>query len=321
MPSSTNLVFKPQHPTFIAEVQGIDWTQPLPTSVIDEIKQGIAKYGVLIFRDAHLNDDQHVEFASNFGELEPTPAQKLGIKQRLANSYLGDLSNIDIEDKLITSENKVRNMFMKGNEIWHADMQYHPRRTSYSILRAVEIPPKGCGGETQYADSKTAYDDLSQEMKDKLEGLVVNCSLLHNRRLGAPELYPGVDPFDWPISRWRFVYPHEGTGRKNLYITTYCYSIDGMTPEESAPLINELLEHATQDKYVHTVHWNNPGDMVMWDNTGVLHRATDSAPYQGKYRRDVRRTSCYDGGKYAWGENDPTNNWTITLPKDPFGSK
>jgi alpha-ketoglutarate-dependent 2,4-dichlorophenoxyacetate dioxygenase len=173
-------------------------------------------------------------------------------------------------------------------------------------------------GETQYADSRTAYDDLSQEMKDKLEGLVVNCSLLHKRQTASSELYKGVDPFDWSISRWKAVYPHEGSGRKNLYLSAYACSFDGQTREESAPLIKEILAHITQEKYVHTIYWNNPGDLVMWDNTAVLHRATDATPYLTKYRRDVRRISVYDTGKYAWGENDPNNNWTVKLPADPF---
>jgi len=321
MPSSTTVTFKPQHPTFVAEVEGVDWTKPLSPQVFEEIKAGIIKYGVLIFRDANINDDQQIAFASLFGELERSPAKALGIsKSRIENDQIFDLANLDANNELIKSDNKVRNLFSKGNEVWHADMQYHPRRCLYSMLRAVEIPPAGTGGETLYADSRTAYDDLSQEMKDKLEDVMVNCSLLHNRRIGAPELYKGVDPFEWPISRWKAVYPHEGSGRKNLYLTTYAYSFDGMTPEESEPLIKELLAHITQDKYVHTVYWNNPGDMVMWDNSAVLHRATDGSGYRGKYRRDVRRTSVYDFGKYAWGGNDPENNWKAKLPADPFAA-
>jgi len=208
-------------------------------------------------------------------------------------------------------------LFSKGNGLWHCDMQYHPRRDKYSLLRAVEIPPKGVGGETEYADARTMYDDLSPEWKEKLEDVVVNCSLLHNRRAGAPELYKGVDPYDWPISRWKAVYPHEGSGRKSLYLTSYCWQIDGYSIDESQKIAQELLAHGSQPKYVYKVEWNQ-GDMVMWDNTAVWHRALDASQYTFKYRRDVRRTNTLDSGLYAWGDNDPNNPWRIKLPADPF---
>ncbi|KAI1630497.1 hypothetical protein EDD37DRAFT_662307 [Exophiala viscosa] len=316
----TKLNVQPQHATFAAEISGIDFTKPLCPDVIAEIQGAIDKYGVLVFRGANLDDDGHVAFAQQFGQLEPTPAASLGVKTRLPSPYIGDLANVDHSNQLKKYEDKMSRLFAKGNETWHADMQYHPRRCKYSTLRAVQLPPKGTGGETLYADSRTAYDDLSPETKEKINGLVAYCSLLHNRRDAAPDLYKGVDVMDWPNAKWKLVYPHEGTGRKNLYVTSYMHKIEGMSQEESDKLIAELKAHACQPKYVHTVYWENDGDMVMWDNTAVLHRATDGSGYIGKYIRDVRRTSCYDSGKYAWGENDPNDPWIIKLPKDPFGA-
>lgn len=319
MALSSRIVITPLHHTFVAEVGGVDFTKPVPSEVIQELQTAIDKYGVLVFRRANLDDESHVAFAQSFGELEPTPAAKMGFKLRLPNPYIGDLANVDHENKLITRENTLSMLSSKGNETWHADMQYHPRRCKYSTLRAVELPPEGTGGETLYADSRTAYEDLSEEMKENIENIVVHCSLLQNRRAGAPELYKGVDPFEWPTSRWKLVYLHDGSGRKNLYVTSYNYCIEGKTPEESKPLLDALLTHASQPKYVHTVFWDNPGDMVMWDNTAVLHRATDGSQYRGKFRRDVRRTSCYDSGPSAWGENVPGKYWTAALPKNPLG--
>ena len=313
------LSFNQLAPTFAAELQGVDFTRPVAPDVISEIQAGIDRYGVLVFRNAEIDDDAHIAFAQQFGELEPTPAGRLGKKLRLPSPYIFDISNINHNNE-VSATDMTSALFSKGNEIWHADMQYHPRRTKYSMLRAVELPPKGSGGETMYADSRTAYDDLLQGTKDKIEGMVANCSLLHNRRTAAPQLYRGVDVFDWPVSRYKLVYPHERTGRKNLYLTTYAYTIDGMNYEDSQSLIQPLLAHATQNKYVCKVQWQNPGDMVMWDNTAVLHRATDASGYRHKYRRDVRRTSSWDNGPHAWGENDPNNPWVISLPKDPFAA-
>ena len=315
MPSGTSLTFKPVHKTFCAEVEGIDWTQPLSSSVIEEIRVGIDKYGVLIFRKANVDDFQQEEFARNYGEL----TQGRFSHQRPVDSpYIFDLSNIDKNGDIIKVTDPCQILFPKGNELWHADMQHRPQRALYSILRAVEIPPAGCGGETQYADSRTAYEDLDAETKGQIENMVMRCSLIHNRQSAAPELYKGIDPLHWPNSRWKPVYTHEGSGRKNLYVTSYMYCMEGMTPEESAPIIKKLLDHATQEKYVYTVEWKNVGDMIMWDNTSVLHRATDSAPFQTKYRRDVRRATALDSGAYAWGENEPNHNFGPYVPEDPF---
>ena len=320
MAIQSQLSIKPVHPTFAAEVNGLNSTNATTPELISEVQAAIEKYGVLVFRGAHLDDDAHVAFSSSFGKLEPTPAASLGVKTRLDSPYIGDLANVDHQNNLKQYEDKMSRLFSKGNETWHADMQYHPRRCKYSALRAVQLPPKGTGGHTLYADSRTAYDDLSPEMKQKLEGLVAYCSLLHNRRDAAPELYKGVDVMDWPNAKWKLVYPHEETGRMNLYVTSYMHKIEDMSQEDSDKLLDELRAHTGQEKYVHTVHWEGNGDMVMWDNTAVLHRATDGSGYIGKHIRDVRRTSCFDSGKYAWGENDPNNPWIIKLPKDPFAT-
>ncbi|KAK4934503.1 hypothetical protein LTR10_024250 [Elasticomyces elasticus] len=305
---------KPLHPTFAAEISGIDWNKPIPPYTIAEIQSAIDTYGVLVFRAANLDDDAHVAFAQQFGKLEPTPAASLGVKTRLPSPYIGDLANVDHQGNLKKYEDKLSRLFAKGNETWHADMQYHPRRCKYSTLRAVKLPPKGIGGESLYADSRQAYNDLSPEMKQEVDNRVAYCSLLHNRRDAAPELYQGVDVMHWPDAKWKLVYAHENTGRMNLYVTSYMHKIEGLSQAEG----DKPAEHAAQPRYIHTVFWENDGDMVMWDNTAVLCKATDGAGYIGKHVRDVRRTSCFDDGKYAWGGNDPENPWIIKLPKDPF---
>jgi alpha-ketoglutarate-dependent 2,4-dichlorophenoxyacetate dioxygenase len=116
MPSSTTLSFTPQHPTFIAEVQGVDWTKPLSPQVIEEIRDGINKYGVLIFRGANINDEQHIEFAKNFGELEVSPAVKLYKNLRLKeHGEIFDLSNLNYKNELVTTEDRSKFVLSKGN--------------------------------------------------------------------------------------------------------------------------------------------------------------------------------------------------------------
>jgi alpha-ketoglutarate-dependent 2,4-dichlorophenoxyacetate dioxygenase len=313
----STLRITPLHPTFVAQIEGIDWTVPISDAVFAEIKKAIDKYGVLVFRNANIDNETQVAFTSRFGEMDYMLT--IHIKGRFPHQpQIFDLSNMDEQGNIIQSTNRFLSMSMKGNQLWHADMQYHPHRDQYSILRGVEIPPPGVGGETEFADSRTAYEALSPEWKERVENMVINCSLIHNRRTGAPNLYKGVDPMAWPTSRWKAVYPHEGSGRKNLYVTSYSYKIDDTSVEKSQKIIGGLIAHGTQPQFVYKLSWENPGDMIMWDNTAVWHRARDDSAFQHMFKRDMRRTNTFDDGPHGWGENDPKDNWRVKVPKDPY---
>ncbi|OQU93618.1 hypothetical protein CLAIMM_00100 [Cladophialophora immunda] len=186
------------------------------------------------------------------------------------------------------------------------DGSFNPRRTYVSILRAVEIPPKSMGGHTEYADARQAYDDLPQATKDRIKDLVVVHSFYHNRKTANPDspLFKDVNIMSMPVARHKLVTIHEPTGRPMLYVTSYAYSIEDMPLEEGQKLLKELADHAKQPRYVFEHHWDSPGDVVIWDNTAVLHRATSGA-YEGKHVRDMRRTCVMDSGRQAYGLNDP----------------
>lgn len=159
------------------------------------------------------------------------------------------------------------------------------------------------GGNTKYVDSRTAYEDPPEDIKQEIEPPIANNSLFHNRKHASPGVFKSLEPLNYPMARHRLVVPHEGSGKKNLYVTTYAHNFDGQM-EESKLLLDKLLEHVSQEKYVLDFHYENNGDMVLWDNTAVLHRATSGGSYFGKHRRDMRRTTVKDSGKYAWGENE-----------------
>lgn len=89
----------------------------------------------------------------------------------------------------------------------------------------------------------------------------------------------------------------------NLYIAAHAHHVEGVPKEKSDQLLKDLLQHATQDKYRISVPWENVGDMIIWDNTCVLHRA-GGGTFAGKYRRDLRRTTVHDNSSTAWGLNE-----------------
>lgn len=259
--------FKPLTPTFGAEGSGVEFSQPVPDATISAIREAIAKYGVLVFRNTKLDDGRHVAFAGQFGELDDvTPWLVPGQKYRLAPyTQLADVGNVEVEGHVV-SKDDIRNQIYQGNCLFHVDSSFNPRRASFSILRAHQLPPPGTGGSTVFADTRTAYEDLDDETKERIKDLVLCHSLWHSRRLGAPnsELLQKINPEDHAMPRHKLVQLHEPSGRTNLYIASHAHHIDGWTKEDSKPVIEELLRHASQDKYTIKVDWENNGDLIMW---------------------------------------------------------
>lgn len=221
---------------------------------------------------------------------------------------------------------------LKANELFHVDSSFNGRRAGHSLLLAHVLPPQGTGGATEFADSRTAYNDLSEEKKQQIEDLVANHSLFHSRKTVMPEYFKDTDPSKLPLSKHKLVQVHEWSNRKvspvpqrhsfrarlkkvmqNLYIASYCHSIEGMDAEAGTALLQELRDHVQQPKYRLTIDWNKEGDMIIWDNTSVLHRATGGS-YEGKFRRDMRRTTVKDMSSTKYGLNGEGADWRVGLP-------
>lgn len=252
------LRFKRLHPTFGVEVEGMDWSQtPIPQHLLDEITEAINREAVLVFRNANLDNESHIAFSRQLGDLYDVKAHiKAGRAMRFPETpEIFDVSNLDDKGNIVTDMDPMRKEGNKGNFLWHADMTYNPHRALYSLLRAVELPPKGSGGETQYLDSRTACEELPEDLKHEIEGLITHNSLMHNRKLGSPEYFKSVEPLDAPMAKYKLITPHEGSGRDNLYMTTYAHHVGDKSWEESKPLFDRLWAHLTQDKYVMTIHW------------------------------------------------------------------
>ncbi|KAJ6140539.1 alpha-ketoglutarate-dependent 2-4-dichlorophenoxyacetate dioxygenase [Penicillium chermesinum] len=268
------------HPTFGAEVSGVDFSKSLDDEVFEEIKQAIYKYGVLVFRDTGITDELHVEFGERFGEIEDaSPFVKDG-KYRLSDTRLFDLSNMDADGNIVVPET------LHG--VWN------------------KLPPPGNGGTTEFADLRAAFDDLPEEQKNELrtKGYIGSHSVWHSRQLASPEveILWKFKPDEHPVSKHKIYQIHEGSGRETLYIASHIFRIDGMSQEEFDAFYPPLYAFAQRPENIFSVEWKQPGDIVMWDNTSVMHRGT-GGNFTGKYRRDMRRATVYDGGKEGWGVN------------------
>jgi len=206
---------------------------------------------------------------------------------RLPFRELFDASNLNVEGAITKDEAAIS--YRKGDRLWHTDSAFMEKRTSYSLLLAHEVPQEG--GQTWFADTRSAYEDLPQEMKDKLEGLVGINSLWWSRMKAGAEIDEAeIDAR--PKAEHPLVHVHKGSGRKTLFIAAHTMDIKGMDKAEGRALLKLLIDHCTQPQYVFNVSWN-PGDMVIWDNLCSMHRGGEFDAANEK--RDMRRTTVREG--------------------------
>jgi alpha-ketoglutarate-dependent 2,4-dichlorophenoxyacetate dioxygenase len=281
------LTVTPILPAFGAECAGLDLTKPLSPEEVRQVTDAMDKWGISVWRNTGLTDEGHVEFSRNFGYLEKVPKRPGGLPMRLPYRELFDASNLNLEGEITQDPAAIQ--YRKGDRLWHTDSAFLEKRTSYSLLLAHQVPK--VGGQTWFADARTAYDDLSPELKDFLEDKIGINSLWWSRKQA------GADIADEDIEeRFRAEHPlvhvHRGSGRKSLFIAAHTMDIKGMDKAKGRELIRELIEHTTQPKYTFAVTWQ-PGDMVIWDNLCSMHRGGDFDAAAEK--RDMRRTTVREG--------------------------
>ncbi|HEU4651231.1 MAG TPA: TauD/TfdA family dioxygenase [Croceibacterium sp.] len=280
------LKVEPILPRFGAECSGLDLTKPLTDAEVRQVSAAMDTWGVTVWRNTGMNDDQHVAFSRNFGYLERVPRRE-GLRFRLAQRELFDASNLNVDGEITQDAAAIQ--YRKGDRLWHTDSAFMDKRTSYSLLLAHAVPPKG--GQTWFADTRSAYEDLPQATKDLLEGKIGVNSLWWSRKMAGADI-SDEEIEERPTARHPLVHVHKGSGRKALFIAAHTMDVEGMPKDEGRALIRQLIEHATQPQYVFSVSWN-VGDMVIWDNLCSMHRGGDFD--YGKYKRDMRRTTVREG--------------------------
>jgi len=166
------LSFRPLHPTFAAEVSAVDLRRVHDDETLAQIRTGMDEYAVLVFPDQAFDDAQHIAFAQRLdGELHTRTGSRALGKSRLGNEALGDISNLAPDGEIMGADDR-RRMYGLGNRLWHTDASFQDPAGRYSMLFAYVVPP--VGADTEFADTRAAYDALTPEMKARLEGLRVH---------------------------------------------------------------------------------------------------------------------------------------------------
>jgi alpha-ketoglutarate-dependent 2,4-dichlorophenoxyacetate dioxygenase len=282
-----SLQLKALHPLFAAEASGIDLTQPVDAATVRAIDDAMDKYGVLVFRGQPLTEDQQVAFASSFGTLDPG-LKKLypGAPSRFKHEVTIDISNVKPGGGLHAPDDR-KSISNFANQLWHSDSSFQRPAAKYSMLHAVVVPSKG--GQTEYADLRSAYDALPEEVKNEIADLLSVHAALHSRiwlgdKPSAAELAK-MPPVQWPLVR-----THAGSGRKVLWVGVHATHIVEKPVAEGRMLLSELLEHATQREFVYRHEWR-VGDLVIWDNRATIHRGKR---FDVSQPRELRRTTTND---------------------------
>ena len=273
---------------FAAEVADIDLSQPLDEPTLEAVKAAFWKYSVLVFPDQNLTQQQHVDFASNFGPMETSIGKYRKDQKKRIRLDLADVSNLGHGDRILESGNRLRE-FQLGNRLWHTDSSFKHTPGKASLLYAREIPP--AGGMTEFADERAAWDDLPDARKAELDGLIAEHCIRYSRMRMGYDRFTEEEIQAMPPVPQVLVRTIPETGRRNLYLASHALKIIGLADTDARKLIDELIAHATQRQYVYTHRWR-VNDLVMWDNRCTMHRGT---PFDDlRFKRDVQRATVAD---------------------------
>ena len=284
------LTLKRLHPTFVAEVTGIDLREARDRATLEEIRSGMDEHAILVFHDQPLSDAEQLAFAQRLdGELHAKTGISALAKNRFGNEALTDISNVTEAGEIMTGDDR-RRAYSLGNRLWHTDASFQDPPGRYSMLHARVVPP--VDADTEYADMRAAYDALPQAMKERIASLRVHHSIAYSRQTLGFEFSEGEkDQLKGAIHPLVRTLPR--TGRKALYLASHASRIIDWPVPDGRLLLRDLTEHATQRRFVYRHAWR-VGDLVIWDNRCTMHRAT---PFEdGRYKRELRRVTTLDMG-------------------------
>jgi alpha-ketoglutarate-dependent taurine dioxygenase len=254
-----------------AEVHGVERSHVLDDDALAaQCMEALEEHGVLVFRGLHVDDDTQVAFSKRLDDVgKAEPAEP----PRIFTVTLDPAKNPAAD-------------YLRGTFAWHIDGAQDEVPTKATVLSAKVVATEG--GDTEFASTYAAYDDLEEEEKERFEAVRVLHSFEASQRLVHP------DPTPEELARWRektdrehpLVWCHR-SGRRSLVIGASADHVVGMDREAGKALLDGLVVRATAPGRVYRHAWS-VGDLVIWDNTGVMHRA---CPYDPSSSREMHRTT------------------------------
>jgi alpha-ketoglutarate-dependent 2,4-dichlorophenoxyacetate dioxygenase len=278
----------PLQPLFAARIEGVDAAHQVAAPVMAALRDALDRYAVLVLPGQHLDDAAQIAFSEGFGALEQTRPGALG-----AGSPVIVLTNMGAAGEIVApSDKQVLNN--KANRLWHHDSSFKPVPARASLLSARQIP--SAGGNTEFAFMRGAFAALDAAEQQRLKQLAAWHDFGWSRARVDAALVNDAERAQHPPVRQAVVLQENPYGPA-LYLGAHARSIDGMGDAESRALIESLMAHATEDRFIYSHRWS-PHDLLIWDNRAVLHRATPFASTTER-RHMVRTTVAGQGPTIA----------------------
>ncbi len=279
--AAMTITVAPLTPGFAARIAGADITRPLDDATWKEIRAAFEEHSVLLFRDQPLDDDRQIAFSLGFGSLEVTRSMNPA-----AGTPFARQSNLDIKTGAVIPPDDRRMVYQLANMLWHSDSSFKPVPALCSLLSARIVPPEG--GATEFASGRAAYPSLPEPLKRQADRAVAIHDFSWSRDQIRPGFFTAEERAVYPPVRHRLVRANPVNGRRALFLGAHASHVEGMPVDEGRALLKTLLEHMTQPRFCYRHDWRE-GDLVVWDNRCVLHRAT---PYDTvRYKRLMQRTT------------------------------
>ena len=248
-----------------AEIEGVDLSRPMPVATFAAVKAALDTHLVLFFRGQRLSPARLREFVSSFGPVFLHPTAR------------GPFT----ETPEVLELRREPGGALFGGEYWHSDVSWQEPVGYVSMLHGVQVP--SVGNDTAFANLCVAFEALSPALQQMLRGLRAE-HVFHVRIAGESEPRKAVHPV---------VRRHPSTGREGLYLNRFfVHRFEGMTVEESKPLLDYLLAHAIRHDFTCRFRWQD-GSVALWDNRFTLHLPINDATAE---RRVMIRATALDPG-------------------------
>ena len=268
-------------PVFAARIDGVDITRPVGDEVWAEIRAAFEEHSILLFRGQPLSDETQVVFSERFGPLEVTRSMNPA-----AGTPFARQSNLDIKTGEVIPPEDRRMIYQLANMLWHTDSSFKPVPSLCSLLSARVVPPEG--GATEFASARAAYPTLPDALKHRAATAMVVHDFAWSRDQVKPGFFTEQERAVYPPVRHPLVRANPVNGRPGLFVGAHASHLEGRPLEEGRALLKTLLDHVTQPQFCYRHEWQ-VGDLIVWDNRCVLHRAT---PFDTtRHRRLMQRTT------------------------------
>jgi taurine dioxygenase len=261
----TNLRATPLSAHTGVAIEGVDLREPLNASTQSALNGAFLDHSVLVIRDQKLTAPEFMKAMENFGEMFPQHNSRFQVPECPMIHYVSNQDKYEDGTVYIPGEGH------------HTDHSNHPKPPKATALHAVKLPETG--GDTQFTNMYEAYDALPDALKSKIEGR--KARHVYQSKFSDRKLFELPDAKKKEVAEFvmhSLVRTHGETGRKALFINPIRIDhIEGMQDDEAMSLLDELLEHATTGKFEYRHKWRS-GDVVIWDNRCLLHKANGDYP-------------------------------------------